>query len=129
MRARVILSFAMNNCVSEAHLWELGESAVADFDRRIASIPPDLCGRFNVEAMRLEDELIRLYKMVVFCVREESDLGKVASFWNLMVGMCDYFAQQLAKLKNAHPACGAESYYDRILDLRNKCHRLQEMHL
>jgi hypothetical protein len=79
--------------------------------------------------MRLEDELIRIYKMVVFCVKEETDLEKVASLWGFMVGMCDFFAERLAKLKKAHPACGADSYYDRILDLRNKCHRLQQMHL
>jgi hypothetical protein len=115
--------------VPQAHLQELGESAVAEYDRRIANIPPDFCAPFNIEAMRLEDELIRLYKLVVFCVREESDLGKVASSWGFMVGMCDRFAACLSELKIAHPTCGAELYYDNILDLRSKCQRLQEMHL
>jgi hypothetical protein len=119
----------MSDCVAELHLRELGESAVADCDRWIASIPPDLSAPFNIAAMRLEDELIRIYKQVVFCVREESDLQKVASWWGFMVGMSDFFAERVSRLKVAHPACGAESYYDRILDLRNKCQRLQEMHL
>jgi hypothetical protein len=119
----------MSNSVAESHLRELGESAVADNDRWIASIPPELHAPFNIAAMRLEDELIRIYKQVVFCVRDESDLQKVASWWEFMVGMCDLFAERVSRLKAAHPGCGAESYYDRILDLRNKCQRLQEMHL
>jgi hypothetical protein len=119
----------MSDCVTESNLQELGESAVADSDRRMASIPPDLCVPFYMEAMRLENELITIYKMVVLCVRTESDLGKVASSWGVMVGICDRFADQLSRLKKEHPMSGAESYYDRILDLRNKCRRLQEMHL
>lgn len=113
----------------KAYLQELGESAMAESDRRIANIPAGLCTPFNTEAMRLEDELIRLYKLVVFCVREESDLGEVASWWGFMVGMCDHFGERLSKLRIAHPTCGAELYYDNILDLRSKCQRLQEMHL
>jgi hypothetical protein len=118
----------MSDCATPAHLRKLGESAVADSDRRIASIPPDLCGSFTIEAIRLEDDLIRIYKQVVLCVRDEPDLQKVASWWEFMVGMCDFFAERLSHLKTTHPACGADLYYDRILDLRNKCHRLQEMH-
>ena len=119
----------MTDCVAESHLQELGESAVADYDRRVAAIPADLCAPFNIEAMRLEDELIRIYKLVVLCVREEQDLGKVASAWGFMVRMCDRFAERLLQLNVAHPTCGANFYYDKILDLRSKCKRLQDMHL
>ena len=45
-----------------------------------------------------------------------------------MVEMCDEFLRRLSGLKERHPYCGAEIYYDRVLDLRNKCKRLQEMH-
>jgi hypothetical protein len=75
----------MSDCVAESHLRELGESAVAEYDRRIASIPPELCAPFNITAMRFEDELLRIYKSVVFCVRDEQDLQKVASWWAFMV--------------------------------------------
>jgi hypothetical protein len=119
----------MSDCVAESHLRELGESAVAEYDCRIASIPPELCAPFNITAMRFEDELLRIYKSVVFCVRDEQDLQKVASWWAFMVNMCDLFAGRLSGLKTAHPTCGADYYYDNILDLRNKCRRLQEMHL
>ena len=118
----------MSNCLATEDLQQLGDSAIAESNLRIASLPPDLCWSFNIEAMRLQDELIRIYRMVVLCVKDEPDLGKVALFWSFMVGMCDDFAKSLQKLKNDHPACGANTYYDRILDLRNKCQRLQEMH-
>jgi hypothetical protein len=125
----VVVSALMSDCVTDSHLQELGDSAVADSDRRIAGFPRDLCVPFYMEAMRLENELLTIYKMVVLCVRREADLVKVASSWGVMVGICDRFADRMSRLKNDHPTCGAESYYDRILDLRNKCRRLQEMHL
>jgi len=78
--------------------------------------------------MRLEDELIRLYRLVVFRVRSEEDLDKVASLWEFMVGMCDHVAERLGDLNTRQPAAGAAFYYDKILDLRNKCQRLQVMH-
>ncbi len=118
----------MNNCGTPSHLQEIGENAVAQFDSRIAQIPDNLRMAFNLEAMRLEDKLLFIYQFVVSCAREEEDLEKIASNWELMVGMCDVFSRRLYNLKESHPACGADVYYDRILDLRNKCHRLQEMH-
>ena len=119
----------VNDCVAASNLQELGESAVAEFDRRIAHIPRELCAAFLLEAIRLEDELLIIYKMVALCVRQELDLENVAASWGFMVEMCDAFAERLSQLKTAQPSCGAEPYYDRILDLRNKCRRLQEMHL
>lgn len=107
---------------------ELGESAVAEFEQRIANIPSELCSAFNVAAMRLQDELVRLYKLVALCARSEENLDKVASLWEFMEGMCDRFAHELSKLDTEHPACGADLYYNQILDLRNKCRRLGEMH-
>jgi hypothetical protein len=117
-----------NGCIENKDLRELGESAVADYDRRIAGIPADLSAPFNMEAMRLQDELLRLYKLVVMCVRSEPNVESVASLWSVVVDVCDVSADRLSKLKIAHPASAAEIYYDKILDLRNKCRRLQEMH-
>lgn len=118
----------MSNCATPSQLQELGDSAVAQFDSRIADIPSELCAAFQIEAMRLEDQLLFIYRLVAICSRDEQDLEKIASSWEFMVEMCDCFAERLSRLKNDHPACGAELYYDRILDLRNKCHRLQKMH-
>jgi hypothetical protein len=118
----------MSNCATPSQLQQLGESAVAEFDARIAEIPFGLCAAFQIEAMRLEDQLLFIHRLVALCARDEQDLEKVAFSWEFMVGICDLFAKRLSRLKDEHPSCGAEQYYDRILDLRNKCHRLQEMH-
>jgi hypothetical protein len=119
----------MSECVTPSHLQELGESAVADFDSRVARLSGGLSGAFQIEAMRLQDQLLFIHRLVAMCARDERDLGRVSSLWGFMVGTCDRFAESLSKLIASHPACGAEQYYDRILDLRNKCRRLQEMHL
>ena len=78
--------------------------------------------------MRLEGELLTIYKFVVKIVRREDDLDKVASWWATMVSQCDEFAKRLRDLSLAQPDCGASFFYDRVLDLRNKCQRLQKMH-
>ena len=64
---------------------KLGESTVADFDRRVASLPADLTAPFNQEAARLESELLMIYKMVALHARAEADLDKVAAAWAGMV--------------------------------------------
>jgi hypothetical protein len=46
-----------------------------------------------------------------------------------MVPQCDEFAKRLDALRLAHPECGAALFYDRVLDLRNKCQPLRQMHL
>ncbi len=119
---------SMNDCIPNAQLKELSGSMLAESDRRLADIPPDLGMAFNAEAQRLTDQLITVYKLVVFCVRSEPDLGKVAASWQFMVNTCDQSGALLSRLKDQHPACGADFYYDQVLDLRNKCHRLQKLH-
>ena len=101
---------------------------LTDFDRRIAAIPKDLCAPFHIEARQLDVELMTIYKMIVLCVRKEENLDQVSNAWRVMVGVCDEFAKRLNDLSKQHPYCGADSYYDRVLDLRNKCQRLQQMH-
>ena len=101
---------------------------MAEFDSRIAQAPPGLSAPFETAAMQLETQLLTIYRIIVLCTRETDDLGLVATYWAAMVGICDLFAGRLGRLKEEHPACGADVYYDRILDLRNKCLRLHKMH-
>ena len=101
---------------------------ILDFERRIASLPKDMCAPFHQEARQLESELLTIYKMVALLVRKDEDLSMVSKRWGVMVQMCDNFAKQLSQLTQFHPYCGADVYYDRVLDLRNKCLRLQQMH-
>lgn len=101
---------------------------VADFERRVASIPQDLCAPFHTQAQHLETQLLTVYQMVAKMVRRVEDLDQVSTLWGSIVAMCDGSLVQLKKLTETHPNCGAQSYYDKVLDLRNKCRRLQEMH-
>ncbi len=101
---------------------------VFDSSQRIASIPNDLCGPFHAEARELESNLLTIYRLVAMIVRKEEDLPMIAQIWGGMVETCDAFGEVLSNLAKKHPACGAESYYDRVLDLRNKCYRLKTLH-
>jgi hypothetical protein len=101
---------------------------VADFQRRVASIPQDLCAPFHTQAQYLETQLLTVYQMVAKMARRIEDLQQVSGLWGCVVNMCDKSLIQLKGLAEAHPYCGANIYYDKVLDLRNKCHRLQEMH-
>ena len=118
----------MTECLAQSDLKALGESALSEIDRQINSLPQALCLPFYEAASRMETELLALYRMVALLVRKEEDLGQIALWWGSMVGQCDQYAARLLALSHAHPSCGAGIFYDRVLDLRNKCQRLQQMH-
>lgn len=118
----------MTECLAESDVEALAKATLDEFDQEVASLEPKLCVPFNQAALRLDGELLTIYKFVVQLVRREDDLDKVASWWATMVAQCDEFSKRLKNLADAHPGCGAEFYYNRALDLRNKCQRLQEMH-
>jgi hypothetical protein len=118
----------MGECLTESDLQELGRTALEDFERRLVSLPEDLCAPFHDEARQLETELLFLYRATVLCVRREPDIDKVGARWAEMVRLCRDFLTKLKKLGDQHPGCGAGIYYDRVLDLRAKCERLREMH-
>jgi hypothetical protein len=119
---------AMSCYLVESDLQELSNDMLEGFERRVASIPKDLCAPFHTEARELETQLLAIYKFVALTTRKEEDLNCVAKAWKLMVAMCDESAKHLNALVKQHPYCGADTYYDRVLDLRNKCLRLQQMH-
>ena len=118
----------MNSCLTEADLMDLGNAMLQGFERRVAEIPMDLCAPFHAEARQLESELLTIYKFVALSVRKPEDLGDVAKAWSGMVWFCDESVKRLSVLVKQHPQWGADFYYDRVLDLRNKCFRLQNLH-
>jgi hypothetical protein len=118
----------MKECLVGSDLLELTNESLAAFEQRVAAIPKDLCVPFHEEARQLETELLTVYRVVVLCTKKEDDLDTVAEWWGTMVRVCDEFAKRLNRLATEHPHCGAEQYYDRVLDLRSKCLRLQKMH-
>jgi hypothetical protein len=118
----------MRPCFDTSDVLELSRATLDDTDRRLEAIPADLCAPFNIEAANLEQQLLGIYRTVTLCVRKEEDLDKVAAWWDAMTNICDEFSSRLAMLSSEHPLCGAEIFYDHVLDLRNRCQRLQEMH-
>jgi hypothetical protein len=116
-------------CISEAIVQGLGDSALEEFDRNVSQLPPTLCAPFHAEARQLETQLLGIYKMIALCARETDDLAIIAERWGWMVNLCDHAATRIQSLTEDHPYCGADVYTDRIFDLRNKCQRLQKMHL
>lgn len=118
----------MSACFDTSDILELSRATLDVTNRRLDAIPADLCAPFFAEAANLEQQLLAVYRMVVLCVRKEDDLDKVAIWWEAMTSICDKFGGRLAKLCEEHPQCGSGFFYDRVLDLRNKCQRLQEMH-
>ena len=118
----------MNACFTESALQQMGNVVVSDFDSRVSAIPQDLCSPFHTEASRLESALLTIYRFVVGSVRDNEDLEQVSKQWEGMTAICDLGLNLLSELKQKHPYCGAEIYYDKLLDLRAKCLRLQLMH-
>ena len=118
----------MSACFDTSDVFELSRATLDSANRRLEAIPADLCAPFYAEAANLEQQLLGIYRTVAICVRKEDDLDRVAAWWQAMTDVCDEFGRRLAKLAEEHPQCGSEIFYDRVLDLRNKCQRLQAMH-
>lgn len=118
----------MSACFDTSDVLELSRATLDETNRRLEAIPADLCAPFHAEAANLEQQLLGIYRTVTLCVRKEDDIDKVAAWWTAMTSICDEFGRRLATLSEEHPQCGSEIFYDHVLDLRNKCQRLQEMH-
>ncbi len=118
----------MNNCLEVADFKELGSQFVGDFDRRIASIPGEMCSPFQDEARDLETQLLTVYQVIVRLARKSENLSQIAAWWKSMAELCDDAIARLGDLDQRHPGRGTDQYRDRLLDLRNKCSRLQQMH-
>jgi len=118
------------NCLEQYDLNDLAESFLTAFDQRVAEIPADLCAPFFQEARRLEADLLGHYRLVARLASKvpPDDLASVSELWGSMVQACDVAATRLRNLSAKHPECGAGMFYDSVLDLRNKCSRLQMLH-
>ena len=107
-------------------LSELKTGALRSFEERVKNVHPDLCYEFDAEVSRLEAQTIQLYGVAALAAKREPDLAKVAEIWKMMVSICDEVASRTNGLCDQHPACTAS--HDKILDLRNKCARLMDLH-
>lgn len=107
-------------------LEKLKDSALKSFVDRMASVDPQICWEFDVEVARLESQLVQLYAFAAMAAKREETLEGTAEIWAAMVSICDAIAQTMSEFCKQHSASMAS--HDRILDLRNKCMRLQQLH-
>ena len=126
--APATLSLQMSTCFDLSDIIQLSEASLAETEKRLNEIPVELCAPFYAEAGMLEQQLLSVYRTVALCVRKEDDLDRVANWWEGMTKICDLSAARLNKLCEAHPYCGANLFYDQVLDLRNRCQRLSTLH-
>jgi len=114
--------------MDDAYVLELSTATLAESEKRLNGIPADLCAPFYAEAGNILQQLLGVYRTVALCVRKEDDVDRVGEWWKVMVEVCDTFGTRLHALTQEHPHCGAVVFYDQVLDLRNRCERLREMH-
>jgi len=119
---------AMSSCLAVSDFNELGDAMLSAFDRRVERLPSGLCAPFYEEARNLETELLSIYRMVALLARREEDLSQIADLWAGMTEICRQATARLHDLSQSYPNCGTQIYYDRILDLTNKCQRLNQIH-
>ncbi len=118
----------MTPCFNMQDVLELSRSSLAETEKRLNQIPADLCAPFYGEADKLEQQLLAVYRTVVLCVRKEEDVEQIAAWWDTMVQCCDEFSARLLELTQDHPECGADIFHNNVLDLRNRCLRLANLH-
>lgn len=118
----------MSTCFDTSDVVALSRASLEETEKRLHEIPADLCAPFYAEAGTLEQQLLSVYRTVALCVRKEDNLDEIAEWWGTMTKMCDEFLARLNRLCEEHPFCGADIFSDRVLDLRNRCLRLKELH-
>ena len=118
----------MSACAGESIIRSVSEQFCTNFDSSVQFIPGDLCAPFRTEASRLLEGLKIVADVAGKLTRSEDDLDKVAAVWKAMVEACDQCQKRLSDIAEKHPHCGAMEFHDEMLDLRNTCARLYQLH-
>jgi len=105
---------------------DLKDTALRTFQERLQQAAPGRCSTAEIEVNRLESQLVQLYGIAALMARRETELGPIAAIWSAMIAVCDDFARRVQEVCAEHPACLGS--YDNILDIRNKCARLRDLH-
>ncbi len=107
---------------------DVWQGTAAEFDKSILSAPPDTAGQFHDAAIQIESAIKVVYRMTAVEARNTDDMEEIARLWGAMAQVCQEAVKKLAQLVGDRRDCGVGVYIDRILDLANKCQRLQTMH-
>ena len=105
-------------------LERIRDTALQEFEQRVNAADPGIS--VDLEVARLESQLLQLYRLAAMAARREETLEQTSALWAVVVGICDAFALKVSARCAQQPLCSAA--HDRILDLRNKCRRLQDLH-
>jgi len=107
-------------------LENLQGTALSEFEKRAAAIPPEQHETFAQEVARLEGQLEAIYRMAVLLQRREESMEAAFGVWDAMVRICDSFLWKLEALRRDHPSCAVS--HDKMLDLRLAAEKRREMH-
>ncbi len=102
------------------------ETALKNFEARVAKADPAQPNAIECEAARLESQLEQLYSFTALLVRREPDLARTAELWAGLARTCDLFAGRVFRLAQQHSLNLAA--YDHILDIRSAAEELRALH-
>ena len=102
------------------------DTALRNFEARVAKADPSKPNEIECEAARLESQLEQLYSFTALLARRESDMARTAELWAGLARTCDLFAGRVFRLAQQHAL--NLSAYDRILDIRNATEELRALH-
>ncbi len=102
------------------------ESALKNFEARLAKADPSHPVEIEWEAARLESQLEQLYSFTALLARREPDMARTAELWAELVKTCDLFAGRVFRLAQQHAL--NLSAYDRIGDIRGAAEELRALH-
>ena len=102
------------------------ETALKNFEARVAKADPSKPNEMECEAARLESQLEQLYSFTALLVRREQDMSRTAALWADLVKTCDLFGGRVFRLTQQHAL--NLSAYDHILDIRSAAEELRTLH-
>jgi hypothetical protein len=107
---------------------DVWRGTVQEFDESLRSFPLDTCSQIQDAAIRIESAIKVVYRVTALEARSVDDMEAISNLWGAMAQICREAVKRLTSLTEKSRDCGVGIYVDRILDLSNKCQRLQEMH-
>jgi hypothetical protein len=107
---------------------DLWRGTAQEFDESLGSSPLDTCTQIQDTAVRIESAIKVVYRVTALEARSIDDMQMVSELWGNMAQICRDAVKRLTSMGDKNRDCGVGVYVDRILDLANKCQRLQEMH-
>jgi hypothetical protein len=114
--------------MNSAGVLDLWQGTAREFDDTLRDCPLDSSTRLQDAAIRIESAIKVVYRVTALEARAIEDMHEISRLWGTMSQICRDAVKKLGSISDKNRDCGVGIYIDRILDLANKCQRLQEMH-